>query len=120
MDELLQDVLYPVMLGANTACHAAVRQLQKRFGTDCVVLTGKRALTLRFMPGVRLIDAPATLTDDLLLQILADLETDIRYAVPLLILCDNAYEAFWQRNRSVLETHYVLRRVTDIQGGRRE
>ena len=48
MDELLQDVLYPVMLGANTACHAAVRQLQKRFGTDCVVLTGKRALTLRF------------------------------------------------------------------------
>ena len=65
MEDLLHEVLYPVLLGSNTLCHAAVRQFQKRLGVDCTVLTGKRALTLRFMPGVRLVDASPQLSDEL-------------------------------------------------------
>lgn len=109
MEDLLQEVLYPVMLGSNTACHATVRKLQKRFGVDCTVLTGKRAITLRFMPGVRLIHAPATLSDDLLLQMLCDIEAEIHCAIPLLVLCDGAYRDFVERNRAVLEAHFILR-----------
>ncbi|MBE6701996.1 MAG: hypothetical protein E7585_01095 [Ruminococcaceae bacterium] len=120
MEELLQEVLYPVLLGSNTACHATVRQLQKRFGVDCTVLTGKRTLTLRFMPGVRLIDAPATLTDDMLLQILTDVEADIQCAIPFLILCDPSYDGFVERNRTALEAHFVLRRAKDLGRMREE
>lgn len=113
MDDLLRDCLFPVMLGSNTSCHAAVRRMQKRFGATCTVLTGKRALTLRFMPGVRLIDAAPTLSDDLLLTILRDVEEQCGLSIPLLVLCDKAYGAFVQRNRLWLEAHFILR---DAQG----
>lgn len=120
MEDLLHEVLYPVLLGSNTLCHAAVRQFQKRLGVDCTVLTGKRALTLRFMPGVRLVDASPQLSDELLLTILSDLETDSRYSVPLLVLCDPAYEGFVIRNRSALESRFIIRNAADLHGGARQ
>lgn len=120
MDELLKDCLYPVMLGANTECHAAVRRMQRRFGVDCTVLTGKRALTLRFMPGVRLIDAPPTLSDDILRSILQDIERESEMAIPLLVLCDERYDGFVSRNLSWLEARFVLRHACEIQKGGRE
>ena len=109
MDDLLRDCVFPVMLGSNTVCHAKVRQLQKRFGADCTVLTGKRALTLRFMPGVRLIDASPALADDILLTILQDVEAESELSIPLLIVCDKAYAPFVQRNRMWLESRFILR-----------
>ncbi|MBQ8340854.1 MAG: hypothetical protein IJY22_00580 [Clostridia bacterium] len=109
MDELLRDCLYPVMLGSNTLCHDAVRRIQKRFGADCTVLTGKRALTLRFMPGVRLIEAAPSLTDDMLLTVLRDVESESELSIPVLILCDRSYAAFVERNRTWLEAHFILR-----------
>lgn len=117
MEELLQDCLCPVMLGSNTVCHAAVRHLQKRFGVDCTVLTGKRALTLRFMPGVRLINAPPTLSDDILLAILQDVEQECEYAIPLLVICDAAYDAFVARNLLWLESHFILRHAKELSFG---
>lgn len=116
MDELLRECLFPVMLGSNTLCHAAVRQMQKRFGADCTVLTGKRALTLRFMPGVRLIDAAPTLSDDLLLTVLRDVEAECGFAIPLLVVCDRAYAAFVGRNRPWLEAHFILREAKELEG----
>lgn len=114
MEDLLRDCLFPVMLGSNTVCHAAVRQLQKRFGTDCTVLTGKRALTLRFLPGVRLIDAPPALSDDILLTILQDVEAQSERSIPLLVVCDRAYEAFVARNRMWLESRFILRHAGEL------
>ena len=117
MDDLLGDCLQPVMLGSNTTCHAAVRLLQKRFGAGCTVLTGKRALTLRFFPGVRLVDAPPSLSDDILLAILQDIEAESTVAIPLLVLCDKAYDPFVSRNILWLESHFVLRRAEEISKG---
>ena len=117
MDDLLQGCLLPVMLGSNTPCHAAVRNIQRRFGTDCTVLTGKRALTLRFMPGVRLIDAPPSLSDDIMLTILRDVCDQSTMGIPLLVICDKAYESFVARNILWLESHFVLRRAEEISGG---
>ncbi|MBQ9098801.1 MAG: hypothetical protein IJY50_05165 [Clostridia bacterium] len=117
MDDLLRDCLYPVLLGSNTQCHATVRRIQKRFGSDCIVLTGKRALTLRFMPGVRLIDAAPGLSDDLLLTVLQDVECESALAIPLLVVCDKAYEPFVQRNRMWLESRFVLRHAAEITEG---
>ncbi|MBQ8356425.1 MAG: hypothetical protein IJX39_01295 [Clostridia bacterium] len=114
MDDLLRDCLFPVMLGSNTVCHAAVRQMQKRFGSDCTVLTGKRALTLRFLPGVRLIDAPPVLSDDILLTILQDVEAECELSIPLLVVCDRAYEAFVARNRLWLESRFILRNADEL------
>lgn len=117
MDDLLQGCLMPVMLGSNTQCHAAVRQLQKRFDASCTVLTGKRALTLRFMPGVRLVDAPPTLSDDIILTILQDLESESTMAIPLLVICDKAYDPFVARNILWLESHFVLRHAAELDRG---
>ena len=117
MEDLLQRCLMPVMLGSNTLCHATVRQMQKRFGSDCTVLTGKRALTLRFLPGVRLIDAPPSLSDDILLTILRDLETASTMEIPLLMVCDKAYDPFVSRNILWLEAHFILRRAEEIIQG---
>ena len=114
MEELLQDCLCPVMLGSNTACHAAIRHMQKRFGVACTVLTGKRALTLRFLPGVRLINAPPALSDDILLAILQDVEQGCEQAIPLLVICDGAYDAFVARNLFWLESHFILRHAREI------
>ncbi len=119
MDDLLQGCLLPVMLGSNTQCHAAVRQLQKRFDSNCTVLTGKRALTLRFLPGVRLIDAPPSLSDDMILTILQDIEAESAVAIPLLVVCDKAYDPFVSRNILWLESHFVLRRAEDLDRGAR-
>ena len=116
MDELLRDCLFPVMLGSNTLCHATVRRMQKRFGADCTVLTGKRALTLRFMPGVRVIEAAPVLSDDILLTILHDVEMESELSIPLLVLCDPAYAAFVERNRPWLEAHFILRNATGKEG----
>ena len=114
MDDLLRDCLFPVMLGSNTVCHAAVRQMQKRFGSDCTVLTGKRALTLRFLPGVRLIDAPPVLSDDILLTSLQEVEAECELSIPLLVVCDRAYEAFVARNRLWLESRFILRNADEL------
>lgn len=118
MEELLRDCLFPVMLGSNTLCHATVRRMQKRFGADCTVLTGKRALTLRFMPGVRLINAAPTLSDDMLLTVLHDVEGDCGLSIPLLIVCDRAYSAFVERNRLWLEAHFILRDADTMEGAK--
>lgn len=115
MEDLLRDCLFPVMLGSNTVCHATVRQMQKRFGADCTVLTGKRALTLRFMPGVRLVEAPPALADDILLTILQDVEAECNLSIPLLIVCDKAYDAFVQRNRMWLESRFILRMADELE-----
>lgn len=116
MDALLHDCLYPVMLGANTPCHACVRYMQKRYDIGSTVLTGKRALTLRFLPSVRLVNAPPTLSDELLLNILQDVELAGGTRIPLLVLCDEAYADFVRRNRSVLEARFILRRAAELLG----
>ena len=116
MEELLHDCLYPVMLGSNALCHACVREMEKQYGIGSTVLTGKRALTLRFLPTVTLVDAPATLSDELLLAILADVEGTGGARIPLLVLCDRQYEGFVLRNREGLEERFILRSAEDILG----
>ena len=114
MDQMLRDCLFPVLLGSNTLCHSTVRQMQKRFGADCTVLTGKRALTLRFVPGVRLIEAAPTLPDGALLSVLRDVEGESRFSIPLLVICDRAYAAFVERNRPWLASRFIIREVGEL------
>ncbi len=116
MDELLRDCLFPVMLGSNTLCHACVRQLQKRYGAASTVLTGKRALTLRFLPSVRVIDAPPTLSDDLLREVLFDVGEESGFSLPLLVVCDERYDAFVARNRAEIEARFILRHAGQLLG----
>ena len=118
MDELLRECLFPVMLGSNTPCHACVRRLQKDFGTGSTVLTGKRALTLRFLPGIRVLDAPPSLGDELLLAVLSDVCEDSGLSLPLLVLCDDAYAPFLERNRHTLEAKFILRSADELLGGK--
>ena len=114
----MHDCLYPVMLGSNMQCHALVRQMQRQYGIGCTVLTGKRALTLRFLPSVKLVGAAPTLPDELLLSILHDVEIEGGARIPLLVLCDPAYIPFWTRNAAVLGERFVLRRAEEILEGR--
>ncbi|MBE6555667.1 MAG: hypothetical protein E7663_05510 [Ruminococcaceae bacterium] len=118
MKELLRDCLYPVLLGSNTLCHACVRQFEKHYGVCSTVLTGKRALTLRFLPAVRLINAPPSLSDDILFSILCDLDDESGMRVPMLVLCDDAYHGFFERRRKELEPHFILRRAEMLLEGR--
>ena len=114
MDEILHDCLYPVMLGSNMQCHALVRQMQKQYGIGSTVLTGKRALTLRFLPSVDLVGAAPTLPDELLLSILQDVEAKCGARVALLVLCDEAYADFWARNKEALGERFILRRAQEL------
>ena len=114
MEEVLHDCLYPVMLGSGVRCHALVRQMQKRYGIGSTVLTGKRAITLRFLPSVKLISAAPTLSDELLLAILRDVELESGARIPLLVLCDGAYADFWARNREQLGARFILRRAEEL------
>ena len=114
MEDLLHNCLFPVMLGCNTACHACVRQMEKRYGVGSTVLTGKRALTLRFWPFVTLVNAPPVLSDDVLLGLLGDISEVGVGRVPLLVLCDEAYRGFVVRNRESLETRYILRNAAAL------
>ena len=116
MNALLQDCLYPVMLGSNTLCHACVRQMQKRFGVGSTVLTGKRALTLRFLPAVRVMDASPAVADDIILSMLQDVVGECGYSIPLLVLCDSAYESFVARNRTWLEARFIFRHAEEMVG----
>ena len=114
MEEVLHDCLYPVMLGSGMRCHALVRQMQKQYGIGSTVLTGKRAITLRFLPSVKLIGAPASMCDELLLSILRDVEIESGSRIPLLVLCDDAYADFWVRNSEQLGARFILRRAEDL------
>ena len=114
MCEALGDCLFPIILGANTEAHTCVRRLGKRYGVRSTVLTGKRALTLRFLPDVRVISAPLTLSDDILLAILLDLDVECGLRLPLLVECDGAYGDFVARNRATLEAHFIVRRANDV------
>ena len=116
MEDLLCDCLYPVMLGSNTLCHACVRQLQKKYGVGSTVLTGKRALTLRFLPTVKVVEAPPTLSDELLCTVLWDISEACGYSLPLLVLCDECYDPFVARNKSDIESRFILRRARDLLG----
>ncbi len=117
MNEILGDCLFPVILGSNTEGHACVRCMEKQYGVGSTVLTGKRALTLRFLPDVKLVFAPPTLSDDILLQLLRDLDGESGLRLPLLIECDGAYHSFIARNRAELEARFILRRAAQILGG---
>ena len=116
MEGLLHDCLYPILLGSGTLCHAAVRQLKKRYDVGCVVLTGKRALTLRILPYVRPVEAPADLPDDILFSMLCDIGCEGGYRIPLLVLCDEAYRGFFERNRARLDPLFILRTAGDLLG----
>ena len=114
MNDVLGDCLFPIILGSNTAGHACVRRMEQRYGIGCTVLTGKRALTLRFLPSVRVVFAPPTLSDDILLSILRDLDGESGQRLPLLLTCDAAYDGFVARNHRVLEAHFILRHAEDL------
>lgn len=114
MHEALCDCLFPIILGSNTEGHACVRRMEQRYGIGSTVLTGKRALTLRFLPAVKLVFAPPTLSDEVMLSILRDLDDESGLRLPLLVACDTAYDGFLARNRHVLEAHFILRRGADI------
>lgn len=116
MKEILRDCLYPVMLGSNTAAHACVRRMEKMYGVGSTVLTGKRALTLRFLPEVRVLYAPPTLSDHILLRVLRDLQIESGYRIPLLVMCDSAYHSFLCRNRSEIETCFIVRNADHLLG----
>lgn len=117
MEELLYDLLFPVMLGSNTMCHACVRRMEKVFGVGSTVLTGKRVVTLRFLPFVNLIPAPPVLSDEVLLALLAELGKEGSVGrIPLLVLCDDAYRGFVARNRESLEAYYILRPAAQVLG----
>ncbi|MBQ3063232.1 MAG: hypothetical protein IJC99_00305 [Clostridia bacterium] len=116
MNELLGDCLFPIILGSNTAGHACVRRMEQRYGVGSTVLTGKRALTLRFLPSVRVLFAPPTLHDEVLLSILRDLDGESGLRLPLLVACDAAYDGFLARNAQELEAHFILRRANDLLG----
>ena len=118
MEQLLRDCLYPVLLGSNTLCHACVRQLQKRYGSDVTVLTDKRALTLRFLPAVRVVEAGPALSDEVLLSVLSDIGEDSGLCLPLLVLCDRRYDGFVERSRKELESRFILRKACDLLGER--
>jgi hypothetical protein len=104
------------MLGSNTLCHACVRQIQKRYGADVTVLTDKRALTLRFLPTVTLVDAGPALSDEVLLSVLSDIGEGSGLCLPLLVLCDNRYGGFVKRSRRELEARFILREASDLLG----
>lgn len=120
MNEILHDCLFPVMLGASTQCHALVRMMEKRYGVGSVVLTGKRALTLRFLPSVTLISAPPTFADDTLLAILSDVNDMAGGRLPLLVLCADEYRGFITRNSAALESDFILREAKELLGQREE
>ena len=105
INEILGDCLYPVILGSNTNGHACVRRICRQYGVPCTVLTGKRALTLRFLP------------DDVMLSVLASLCDESGFRLPLLVVCDEAYDGFFYRNREALEEKFIVRRAQDILGG---
>ena len=117
MNEVWQDCLFPVMLGSGTVCHACVRQMGRHLGVESTVLTGRRALTLRFLPRVHLVSAPSTLPDEILLNILTDINDESGLRVPLLVLCDEEYVGFVERNRKALEARFVLRRGEELLRG---
>lgn len=121
MEELLRDCLFPVLLGSNTACHACVRQFRKRYDTDITVLTDKRALTLRYLPYIHLLEAGPSLADELLLSVLYDLGEQAGLCLPLLVLCDTRYDGFVARHQGELEARFILRRASELlpEGGRR-
>ena len=119
INEILGDCLYPVILGSNTNGHACVRHICRQYGVPCTVLTGKRALTLRFLPDVNLIFAPSTLGDDVMLSVLASLCDASGFRLPLLVVCDEAYHGFLARNRVALEEKFIVREARDILGGER-
>ena len=116
MREILSECLFPIILGSNTEGHACVRRMEKQYGIGSTVLTGKRALTLRFLPDVRLVFAPPTLSDSILLSLLRDLDGESGFRLPLLIECDGAYHDFITRNRGELEARFILRRAAEILG----
>ena len=117
MREILGDCLFPIILGSNTEAHTCVRRMEQRYGVGSTVLTGKRALTLRFLPDVRLVMAPPTLDDEVLLAILRDLDDESGLRLPLLIECDGAYDEFVTRNRTELEARFIVRQASDILSG---
>ena len=117
INEILGDCLYPIILGSNTNGHACVRRICRQYGVPCTVLTGKRALTLRFLPDVNLIFAPSTLCDDVMLAVLSSLCDESGFRLPLLVVCDEAYHGFFVRNRAVLEEKFIVREAQDILGG---
>lgn len=116
MNDILGDCLFPIILGSNTAGHACVRRMGQRYGVGSTVLTGKRVLTLRFLPAVRVVFAPPTLGDEILLSILRELDDESGLRLPLLLACDEAYDGFLARNQRELEAHFILRHAADLLG----
>ena len=116
MNDVLGDCLFPIILGSNTEGHACVRRMEKHYGVGSTVLTGKRALTLRFLPSVRVVYAPPTFGDEMLLSILRELDDESGLRLPLLLACDRAYDGFVSRNQCELEAHFILRRAADVLG----
>lgn len=115
--ECLHDCLFPVLLGSGTLSHACVRRFWQQYRVNSTVLTGRRALTLRFLPNVKLVNAPPRLADDILLCMLYD-AGEVGYGrIPLLVLCDEAYRGFVRRNRAEIERRFVFREARELFEG---
>ena len=77
---------------------------------------GQARTDLAFLPSVKIVEAPPTLSDELLCTVLLDISDACGYSLPLLIVCDERYDSFVTRNKRDLESHFILRHAKDLLG----
>ena len=115
MDEQLNRVLVPVLLGDGAKPLKIARRLYRRYRVLSHVYCTRPSLGAYFCGCVRVVRVPTFLQGDLLCNDLLAFAAEYPDLLFCLIPCTDAYEHFCAAHAAKLEAYYVIATPTQLQ-----
>ena len=115
MEEQLNRVLVPVLLGDGAQPVRIARGLHKRYGVLSHIYCSRPALLVHFCACVRVVRTPSYLQGDLLCQDLCTFAKEYPDLLFCLIPCSDDYKIFCTAHAAKLESYYVMVQPEQVQ-----
>lgn len=101
--------VYPVVLGGGRAARRVLSRLSARAPKGAALLAGRRPFLWRAPSPLSFYKLSASVGEELLCAILAEVAVQAGDVLPLLVVCDAAFSPFVLHCRADLEHLFVLR-----------
>lgn len=117
MNEQLERVMVPVILGNNTEALTTARRLYRRYGVLSHLYCTRPSWFAYLLSYVRVVRTPDYLQGDLLLEDLCSFAREYPDLLFCLIPCTEQYRAFCMAHAAELEPYYVIMQPEQLAHG---
>ncbi len=114
MRRAIRTSVVPVLLGLDGASYRIAFELFWRYGIISNIFAQKRTLASYFTPFISFYTLPLSQNGEFIIMSLEKFCTEVGEITFLLIPCNDFYEKFVEKNRTRLESRFIIRRADEI------